>query len=400
MGLLLLYVALALGVSFLCSIMEAVLLSVTPSYVAALEREGSAMGERLHAMKEDIDRPLSAILSLNTIAHTVGAAGAGAQAAVVFGEAYTGVIAAVLTLLILVLSEIIPKTLGAVYWRTIAPTVVRLLVPTIILMWPLVKLSQGLTYLLSQDEDEAAFSREEFTAMAELGEEEGVFEEKESRILRNLFRFNSLRVKDVMTPRTVVFDLPEAQTIGDVVEEHDEFRFSRIPVYDENPDDVTGYVLKDEMLLRAAQEEHDVLLEDIAREILVVRETLPLPDLLERLLDRLEHIALVVDEYGGVAGVVSMEDVVETLLGLEIVDEADSVEDMQALARQQWFKRARELGMVSEEAYEKVSARAKEEAADGSPIPDLPSKEELAEGEAVAPPPPDSPPESAPKQED
>jgi CBS domain containing-hemolysin-like protein len=339
----------------MCSIMEAVLLSVTPSYVAALEREGGAMGERLHQMKEDIDRPLSAILSLNTIAHTVGAAGAGAQAAVVFGEAYTGVIAGILTLLILVLSEIIPKTLGAVYWRTIAPTVVRLLVPTIILMWPLVKLSQGLTYLLSQDQDEAAFSREEFTAMAELGEEEGVFEEKESRILRNLFRFNSLRVKDVMTPRTVVFDLPEHRTIGDIVEEHDEFRFSRIPVYDNNPDDVTGYVLKDEMLLRAAQEEHDVMLEEIAREILVVRETLPLPDLLERLLDRLEHIALVVDEYGGVAGVVTMEDVVETLLGLEIVDEADSVEDMQALARQQWFKRARELGMVSEEAFDKVS---------------------------------------------
>lgn len=371
MGLLLLYVALALGVSFMCSIMEAVLLSVTPSYVAALEREGDAIGERLHQMKEDIDRPLSAILSLNTIAHTVGAAGAGAQAAVVFGEAYTGVIAAILTLLILVFSEIIPKTLGAVYWRTITPTVVRLLVPTIILMWPLVKLSQGLTYLFSQDEDEAAFSREEFTAMAELGEEEGVFEEKESRILRNLFRFNSLRVKDVMTPRTVVFDLREDQTIGDVVDEHDEFRFSRIPVYDDNPDDVTGYVLKDEMLLRAAQEEHNVLLEDIAREILVVRETLPLPDLLERLLDRLEHISLVVDEYGGVAGVVTMEDVVETLLGLEIVDEADSVEDMQALARQQWFKRARELGVVSEEALDKVSAHT------GEQSKEMPQKQQL-----------------------
>jgi CBS domain containing-hemolysin-like protein len=391
MGLLLLYVALALGVSFLCSIMEAVLLSVTPSYVAALEREGSAVGERLHAMKEDIDRPLAAILSLNTIAHTVGAAGAGAQAAVVFGEAYTGVIAAILTLLILVLSEIIPKTLGAVYWRTIAPTVVRALVPTIWAMWPLVKLSKGLTYLLSQDEDEAAFSREEFTAMAELGEEEGVFEEKESRILRNLFRFNSLRVKDVMTPRTVVFDLPEGKTIGEVVEEHDEFRFSRIPVYDDTPDDVTGYVLKDEMLLRAAQEEHDVSLEEIAREILVVRESLPLPDLLERLLDRLEHIALVVDEYGGVAGVVTMEDVVETLLGLEIVDEADSVEDMQALARKQWFKRARELGMVSDEALDAVSAAQDTDGTDAFP-PELP-EEDLPE-ELEAPVSPSASPES------
>jgi CBS domain containing-hemolysin-like protein len=352
MGLLLLYVALAIGVSFLCSVMEAVLLSVTPSYVAALEREGSTVGKRLHQFKENVDRPLAAILSLNTIAHTVGAAGVGAQAAVVFGEAYTGIVAGVLTLLILVLSEIIPKTLGAVYWRTLTPALVRLLTATIIVMWPLVKLSQGLTYLLSQDEDEAAFSREEFTAMAELGEEEGVFEEKESRILRNLFRFNSLRVKDVMTPRTVIFQMPEHRTIGDVVEEHDEFRFSRIPVYDDDPDDITGYVLKDEMLLRAAQEEFDVSLSEISRDILVVHETLALPDLLERLLDRLEHIALVVDEYGGVAGVVTMEDVVETLLGLEIVDEADSVEDMQDLARKQWFKRARELGMVSDEALE------------------------------------------------
>ena len=352
MGLLLLYVALAIGVSFLCSVMEAVLLSVTPSYVAALEREGSTVGKRLHQFKENVDRPLAAILSLNTIAHTVGAAGVGAQAAVVFGEAYTGIVAGVLTLLILVLSEIIPKTLGAVYWRTLTPALVRLLTATILVMWPLVKLSQGLTYLLSQDEDEAAFSREEFTAMAELGEEEGVFEEKESRILRNLFRFNSLRVKDVMTPRTVIFQMPEHRTIGDMVEEHDEFRFSRIPVYDGDPDDITGYVLKDEMLLRAAQEEFDVSLSEISRDILVVHETLALPDLLERLLDRLEHIALVVDEYGGVAGVVTMEDVVETLLGLEIVDEADSVEDMQALARKQWFKRARELGMVSDEALE------------------------------------------------
>ena len=352
MGLLVLYVALAIGVSFLCSMMEAVLLSVTPSYVAALERKGSAVGERIHEFKENVDRPLAAILSLNTIAHTVGAAGVGAQAAIVFGEAYTGIVAAILTLLILVLSEIIPKTLGAVYWRTLTPSVVRMLTATIIAMWPLVKLSQGITRLLSQEEEETAFSREEFTAMAELCEEEGVFEEKESRILRNLFRFNSLRVKDVMTPRTVIFDLPENTTIGEVVEEHDEFRFSRIPVYDDDPDDITGYVLKDEMLLRAAQEEFDVTLEEMARDILVVHETLPLPDLLERLLDRLEHIALVVDEYGGVAGVVTMEDVVETLLGLEIVDEADSVEDMQALARKQWFKRARELGMVSEEALE------------------------------------------------
>jgi CBS domain containing-hemolysin-like protein len=367
MGLLILYVALALGVSFLCSIMEAVLLSVTPSYVAALDQEapGSVAAERLQGLKADIDRPLAAILSLNTIAHTVGAAGAGAQAAEVYGDTYVGVISAVLTFLILVFSEIIPKTLGAVYWRRMAPTIALVLTPIMWLLSPLVWMSQILTRVLSRGEERVSFSREEFTAMAELGEEEGVFEEKESRILKNLFRFNSLRVLDIMTPRTVMFDLPEDKVIGEVVSDYDEFRFSRIPVYGADRDDVTGYVLKDEMLLRAAQEDHDVPLRDLRREMLVVRETLPLPDLLERMLDRLEHIALVVDEYGGVSGLVSMEDVVETLLGLEIVDEADSVEDMQALARQQWFRRAQKLGMVPdgiEEALEEAGRDAEEAA--------------------------------------
>ena len=356
MELLLLYMFLALSVSFLCSISEATLLSVTPSYTAALEQEDEAAGSLIRSLKEDIDRPLAAILSLNTIAITVGATGVGAQAAFVFGDAFVAVISGLLTFLILVFAEIIPKTLGAVYWRTMAPTIARILVPMIWLMWPLVKLSQGITVVLSRGDDATSFSREEFTAMAELGEEEGVFEEKESHILKNLFRFNSLRVKDVMTPRTVVFDLPEERTIGETVEAQDEFPFSRIPVYRENRDDVTGYILKDEILLKAAQEEHDVRLDELTREILVVRDTMPLPDLLERLLDRLEHIALVVDEYGGVEGIVTMEDVVETLLGMEIVDEADSVEDMQALARRQWLERAKQLGMVEEDAFDEASA--------------------------------------------
>ena len=355
MGLLIFYILLALGVSFTCSIMEAVLLSVTPSYVAAQEREGHPVGPQMRALKEDIDRPLAAILSLNTIAHTVGAAGAGAQAANVYGDAVIGIFSAILTFLILVVSEIIPKTLGAIYWREMAPAIARLLKPVIWSMWPLVKLSKGITLLLSRGEKNAKVSRDEIQALAELGQEEGVFEEEESRVLKNLFRFGSLRVKDIMTPRIVVSALPENKTVGEVVSEHDEFRFSRLPVYGKNRDDITGYVLKDEVLLKAAQEEHDLPLHDLKREILVVPSSLPLPDLFERLLDRLEHIALVVDEYGGVAGVVSMEDVVETLLGLEIVDEADSVEDMQALARKQWFRRAERLGLINMETLEKAA---------------------------------------------
>lgn len=349
MGLLIFYLLLALGVSFLCSILEAVLLSVTPSYVAAMVQDEQPAGERLQRMKDDIDRPLSAILSLNTIAHTVGAAGVGAQAESVFGSGYVAIISAILTLLILVFSEIIPKTLGAVYWRELAPSLSRVLRVVEVSMLPLVWMSQGITHLLSSDEKSASVSREEMTALAELGHREGVFEEEESRILKNLLRFSSLRVKDIMTPRTVIEVLHEEQTIEEVINSHDEFRFSRLPVYVDTRDDITGYVLKDEILLKAAQEENHLPLSALKRDILAVHEDLALTKLFERLLDRLEHIALVVDEYGGTAGIVTMEDVVETLLGLEIVDEVDSTKDMQVLARRQWLRRARRLGLVPED---------------------------------------------------
>jgi CBS domain containing-hemolysin-like protein len=346
MALLILYVLLAIVISFLCSIMEAVLLSVTPSYMEMKVREGSRPARVLYDLRSDIDRPLAAILSLNTVAHTVGAAAAGAQAANVFGDAAVGIFSGILTLLILILSEIIPKTLGAVYWRQLANPVTSLLLPTIWITWPLVKLSLGMTRLLSPAGRSDSISREEITAMAELGKEQGLLDASESRIIRNLFRFSSLRVKDIMTPRIVVFALSESLSVREVVSEYEEFRFSRIPVYTESRDDVTGYVLKDEILLRAAQDRGDITLGELKRDVLVVPDALPLHELFERMLDGLEHIALVVDEYGGVAGVVSMEDVVETLLGLEIVDEADSAEDMQLLARRQWLARARRLGIV------------------------------------------------------
>jgi len=349
MTLLLLYAALALGVSFLCSILEAVLLSTTPSFVAAQAKAGSVTGERLQYYKDDIDRPLSAILSLNTIAHTVGAVGVGAQAAVVFGDGLVALTSAVLTFLVLVLSEIIPKTLGAVYWRQLSPAMVRILPPVIWSMWPLVQLSRGLSRLLSSGQDEASVRRDELTALADLGTKEGVFEVEESRILHNLLRFSSLRVRDVMTPRTVVVTLPQDQTVGEVIETHDSFRFSRLPVHAETREDITGFVLKDDILLRAAQEHYDEPLEALRRDLEVVPESLPLLDLFERLLDQSAHIALVVDEYGGMAGIVTLEDVVETLLGLEIVDEVDSVDDMQKLAREQWRKRAERLGIVPDE---------------------------------------------------
>lgn len=348
MLLLILYILLAIVVSFLCSIMEAVLLSVTPTHVAALEQEGRALGVRLRSLKEDVDRPLAAILSLNTIAHTIGAAGAGAQAARVFGSVYVGVFSAILTLLILVFSEIIPKTLGATHWRRLAPTVVRLLVPTIWLMWPLVKLCRGVTRLLSSESPAKSVSRAEFSALADVGTREGVIQREESRILKSILRFADLRVKDVMTPRIVTSLLQENATVGDVVEKTADFQFSRIPIFRDNRDNIVGYVLKDDILLRVAQDEHATTLADLKREMLAVQDVMPLPELFERLLATGEHIALVRDEYGSFAGVVSMEDVIETMLGTEIVDEADSVADLQELARRRWLERARRLGLVRE----------------------------------------------------
>lgn len=355
MSLLIFYVLLSIGVSFLCSIIEAVVLSVTPSYIARMEQNDHPLAATLRSLKHNIDRPLAAILSLNTIAHTMGAAGAGAQAAIVFDNSVVGVFSAILTFLILVFSEIIPKTLGALYWRKMAPSIVRIL---IVIMWPmkpLIKLSEGITRLLARGNKRITFSREEFTALAELGKREGIFEENESRILKNLFRFASIRVKDIMTPRIVVFALPEDMTINEVIQDQKEFRFSRIIIYKENRDQVAGYVLKDQLLLKAAQGAGDDTLASLTREITVVPDTMPLSSLFERLTQRLDHIALVVDEYGGFAGIVSMEDIVETLLGMEIVDEEDQVTDMQELARQQWLKRAKRLGLVSENLEEFTS---------------------------------------------
>lgn len=356
MYLLIFYLSLAIGVSYLCSMLEAILLSVSHSYIAIMERKGARTGKLLRSYKEDIDRPLSAILSLNTIAHTVGAAGVGAQAQVVFGDAYVAITSAVLTFLILVLSEIIPKTIGATYWRNLAPFAARTLRVLMFVLYPLVVMSQAITRWLSHEEKMPSFSREEFGALAELGVEEGVFEEEESRIFKNLIRFNSLRIKDIMTPRTVVVGFDEDQTVGEVSDNVEQLHFSRLPVYGSARDEITGYVLKNDLLLMMARGETTQKLKDLKREVLIVPEMMPLQDFFERLMKKQEHIAVAVDEYGGFAGVVTMEDLVETLLGMEIIDEVDTIEDMQKMARKKWTDRARRLGIISGEETEEASS--------------------------------------------
>lgn len=343
MTLLFVYVAIALGVSFLCSILEAALLSITPSHLAKLEQDRPKVGGRLRALKTHVDRPLAAILSLNTIAHTIGAAGVGAEAQRLWGSEVLAIASVVLTLLILFVSEIIPKTLGAMYWRRLTGFISAVLPPLILILLPLVWLSEAITGFMRRRRVSEKLSREEFAALARVGEEQGVFDESEMRILRNLFHFGSLRTKDIMTPRTVMFSLEENTTVRDAIAERGSMIFSRIPIWKENPDQVTGYILKDQLLLRAARDELDVPVRAFAREALMVPDTIALPSLFEKLLDNREHIAVVVDEYGGVDGVVTMEDVLETLIGLEIVDEMDSVKDMRAMARAKWEARAKHI---------------------------------------------------------
>lgn len=343
MTLLLIYIALAIGVSFLCSILEAVLLSVTPSFIAGKEAEEPALAARLKTLKDDVDRPLAAILSLNTVAHTVGAAGAGAQAAAVFGDASITIFSAVLTFLILVLSEIIPKTIGATYWRSLAGFVARTLPWLILAMWPLVKMSQGITSLMG-GKGEGGVSRDEVAALAEVAHREGAMAESESRIVRNLFRLDALTVEDVMTPRVVLAAMPESATAADAMAREDVMRFSRIPIYDEDVDHVTGFVLKADLLMEVAVDRPDTPLRDMRRDLARVPETLALRALFAALMEDGGHLALVVDAYGGTAGLVTQEDVVETLLGIEIVDEADGARDLRILARRRWEERAARIG--------------------------------------------------------
>lgn len=344
--LLLLYVFLALFFSFLCSIAEATLLSITPSYVAGLNETDPKKAEQLRRLKEDnIDQSLAAILTVNTIAHTVGAIGAGAKAVTVFGQVWFGVFSAVMTLLILFASEIIPKTLGAVYWRQLAGLTVIYVNFLIKIMYPLILISEKLTKLISGGKKVQQFSRDEFVAMAGIGKEEGMLNDRESKIIRNLFLFKSFDASTVMTPRIVVSALQKDLTVDEVLSMPTSSNFSRIPIYDHDLDSVVGFVLREDLLVAKNHGQGGHSINEFRREIITVMAKTPLSRLMEILLEQRQHIALVVGEYGDTKGVVTLEDVVETLLGIEILDEGDKVEDMQKLARQLWEKRVGKMGI-------------------------------------------------------
>ena len=344
--------------SFLCSILEAVLLSITPAYVGIQEQTGSHIAADLVRFKDDIDRPLAAILTLNTIAHTVGAIGVGSQAALIFGESMLEIagvplislealIAGLMTLAILIFSEVIPKTIGANKWEALTPFTIASLKIMLFVLAPLVWTSQYITRHLKKDKDKPVLSRTDFLAMAKLGTESGVLEESEQTIIHNLLRFSKVLVKDVMTPRIVVNTASEDITVREFQNVNVNLPHSRIPVYRDKNDNITGYVLRDDILLNLAETQDNTLLKALRRDIVVVHRTVPIPDLLDTFLVKKEHMALVVDEFGGMEGIVTMEDIIETLLGLEIVDESDNETDMQALARSNWERRAKRLGIIS-----------------------------------------------------
>ncbi|MGR8948847.1 MAG: CNNM domain-containing protein [Gammaproteobacteria bacterium] len=358
MTLLILFFVLSIVVSFLCSIWEAVLLSVTPSYVNSTREQGGFTGRKLTEFTEDIDRPLSAILTLNTIAHTVGAIGVGAQASKVFGSdaglsilgfniGWASVIAAVMTLAILIFSEIIPKTIGANNWRELAPFSVRSIDLLITALGPFVWLSQGITKRLKTDKSKSVYSRADFSAITNVAEESGALALSESTIIKNLLRLDEIAVNDIMTPRTVMITANEDMIARNFYKSKgNNLRFSRIPLFQEKKDNITGYVLKDDILVRLIESEEQTQLKELRRDILHIKPDLPLPKLFDVFTENREQIAIVLDDYGSLVGLVTMEDVVETLLGLEIVDEMDAVEDLQQLARQRWQERAKRVGLI------------------------------------------------------
>jgi len=346
-GLLLItYVLLALVFSFLCSIAESVLLSITPSYIQGQKEKRPKYAALLKRLKQDnVDRSLAAILTLNTIAHTVGAIGAGAKATVVFGSAWFGLFSAVMTLLILFVSEIVPKTIGVVYWSKLVYPISFFVSTMIVVLYPIVWISERLTKFISHGKEIHIFSREEFIAMAQVGVEAGQIHSKESRIIQNLLRFESLKVADIMTPRVVISALAEDMKIIDSLKHITHTPFSRLPLYKKHLDDITGFVLKDDVLISTAQKKNNEKLKALKREILAVPNSVSLTALLERFLTDRQHIAIVVNEHGGTDGLVTLEDLIETLMGMEIMDETDDVEDMRALARKQWLARAKAMGL-------------------------------------------------------
>ena len=348
MGILLAYLFLALIVSFLCSLTESVLLSTPQTYLTTIKEKESWANSFLD-LKSNIDKPLSAILSLNTIAHTIGAAGVGAQAVKIWGDTSLGLVSVILTILILVITEIIPKTMGARYWRTLSKVTYHIINIMLFLTYPLVIFSTKIMDIISKEKKEDTTSREEIAALANIGVDEGVFSEKENKIIQNILKLQKIKVTQIMTPRVVVSSVDENVSLDEFKNQSKYLNFSRIPTFSIQNEKITGYILLQDILEELSKKEkNNLLIKSFKREVLKIPNNVTLLNLWDQLVENKEHIAIVLDEYGGLDGVVTMEDVVETLLGLEITDENDEVVDMQKYAKERWKKRQKKGNILSE----------------------------------------------------
>ncbi|MBN1292589.1 MAG: DUF21 domain-containing protein [Candidatus Latescibacteria bacterium] len=339
MTVLIAYLISALTVSFVCSLLESVILSITHTHIALMIKNGINGGYLLRDMKNNINHPLAAILTLNTVANTVGAAGVGAQSYHLFGREWVALASGTLTVLILVLSEIIPKTLGAVFWKQLSTPSAYLLKTLIFITYPIVIVLEKISRFVAQKGKTIKMTREELLVLAEIGLRDGILKKKEARIFENLLLLSEIQTDDILTPRSVLLAFQKDQTVGEVISSKEPIQFSRIPVYNKDLDDIIGTVLKSELIEAFYTGGENKTIEQFISPIFPVPESRSIADLLDDFINRKEHIFLVVDEYGGTAGIVTLEDAVETLLGVEIVDEFDSVEDMREFALERWKKR-------------------------------------------------------------
>ncbi len=328
----------ALCISFLCSILEASLMSTPISYITLKEEEGLKAAARFKQYKQDPSRALAAILSLNTIANTIGAAGVGKQATEVFGSQWFGLVSAATTILILVFSEIIPKTIGTSHWKSLTGFTAKTIHGLIIVLYPIVVAVEFLQKLISKDKGDISISRDELGAMADVAEETGELEEDENEIIQNIINIDEIAAKEAMTPRVVAAIAPESMTIKKFYKDRRFLHHSRIPVYAENDEYITGYILRMDALQLMAEDKFDCTLAGIRRDVASFPEETTIDRIWDEMLQKKEQIAIIINEYGSFQGLLTMEDIIETVLGDEIVDERDVVIDMQQFARDKWQK--------------------------------------------------------------
>lgn len=329
----------ALCISFLCSILEAALMSTPISYITLREEEGLKAATRLKRYKQDPSRALAAILSLNTISNTIGAAGVGRQATILFGSQWFGLVSALTTILILVFSEIIPKTIGTSRWKSLTGFTANTIHILIIILYPIVVAVEFLQKLISGSRSDISVSRDEIGAMADVAEETGELEEDENEIIQNIINIDEIEAKDAMTPRVVAAIAPESMSIKKFYKDRRFLHHSRIPVYADNDEYITGYILRMDALQLMAEDRFDCTLSEIKRDVDSFLENTTIDKIWDKMLKSKEQIAIIINDYGSFQGLLTMEDIIETVLGDEIVDERDVVVDMQQLALDKWKKR-------------------------------------------------------------